>query len=131
MTSAYLLDTNAVVARLNGDNEIIRFIEENADEILFTSIVLGELYYGAEKSQRVEENIQKIDNLIRGRIVLNNDTQTARLYGRIHQQLRAKGRPIPQNDIWIAATAIQHDLILLTRDQHFNEIDALSTQNWQ
>jgi tRNA(fMet)-specific endonuclease VapC len=54
----------------------------------------------------------------------------ARFYGRVSHQLRVKGRPIPQNDIWIAALAIQHNLTVLTRDSHFAEVDGLATQSW-
>jgi tRNA(fMet)-specific endonuclease VapC len=58
------------------------------------------------------------------------DEQTARQYGRISQQLRKKGRPIPQNDMWIAALALQHGLTLVTRDAHFSHIDGLLLQDW-
>jgi tRNA(fMet)-specific endonuclease VapC len=52
------------------------------------------------------------------------------LYGRIAQQLRRKGRPIPQNDIWIAATALQYDLTLVTRDEHFKQVEGLALETW-
>ena len=56
------------------------------------------------------------------------DFDTARLYGRIKAELRRKGKPIPENDIWIAAAAIQYGLTLVTRDRHFDFIDGLSRQ---
>lgn len=55
---------------------------------------------------------------------------TARQYGEIKNKLRKKGRPLPENDIWIAALALQYDLILVTRDQHFDEIDNLKLVSW-
>ncbi len=59
--------------------------------------------------------------------LLGCDTQTARHHGRIKNQLRAKGRPLPENDLRIAAVARQHALTLVTRDKHFSEIDDLPT----
>ena len=55
---------------------------------------------------------------------------TARRYGTIKNELRRKGRPIPENDIWIAATAIEHALVLVTRDDHFRETDGLEIEAW-
>ena len=58
------------------------------------------------------------------------DQKTAREYGQIRLGLQVKGRPIPANDIWIAATALQHGLTLITRDAHFTEVDSLTIQAW-
>ena len=58
--------------------------------------------------------------------ILVCDTETARQYGRIKVELRRKGRPIPENDMWIAAVALQHGLTLATRDAHFDAIDGLT-----
>jgi tRNA(fMet)-specific endonuclease VapC len=55
---------------------------------------------------------------------------TAKHYAQIRHVLRVKGRPIPENDIWIAAVAIQYGLILLTRDAHFQAVDGLSLKSW-
>jgi tRNA(fMet)-specific endonuclease VapC len=62
--------------------------------------------------------------------VLGCDTATARQYGRIKNALRARGRPIPDNDIWIAAIALQHDLTLLSRDRHFGAVAGLVVETW-
>ena len=58
------------------------------------------------------------------------DTATAQQYGDIKNQLRAKGRPIPENDIWIAAIAMQYQLTLVARDGHFHEVDGLQVETW-
>jgi tRNA(fMet)-specific endonuclease VapC len=58
------------------------------------------------------------------------DKDTARFYGTVVMQLRRKGRPIPQNDMWIAATALQHNLTLLTKDTHFDEVNGLAREAW-
>jgi tRNA(fMet)-specific endonuclease VapC len=92
--------------------------------------VLGELYFGAEKSGRVEANIKRIDEFVSDQFVLNCDRETARWYGRIEFRLRDKGRPIRQNDTWIAAIAMQYSLTVLTRDAHFDEVDGLALASW-
>ncbi len=63
-------------------------------------------------------------------VVLGCDSDTARRYGEVKNALRLKGRPIPENDIWIAAVALQHGLTLITRDGHFNEIEELTVEAW-
>jgi tRNA(fMet)-specific endonuclease VapC len=69
------------------------------------------LYYGAYKSGRVEKNIQQIRDFIQVSEIIQCDESAADWYGQIKKQLRAKGRPIPENDIWIAAMALQYDYI--------------------
>lgn len=62
--------------------------------------------------------------------VLACDAETAQHYGQIKNRLRAKGKPLPENDIWIAALALQYGLVLVTRDAHFNKITSLSVVPW-
>jgi tRNA(fMet)-specific endonuclease VapC len=98
---------------------------------IFTpSIVLGELYYGARKSTRVPENLARIEEFAARSTVLVCDTETARRYGEIKDRLRQKGRPIPENDIWIAAIALQYELTLVARDAHFENVDDLKVETW-
>ena len=89
------------------------------------TVVLGELYYGTERSIRVDENTQRINEFASTTVVISCNQETARQYGRIKNALRAKGRPIPENNIWLAAQALQHQLTLVARDDHFREIDAI------
>jgi len=91
---------------------------------------LGNCNFGAQKSGQAKENLARIDEFASDSVVLGCDTQTARRYGEIKYTLQAKGRPIPENDIWIAAIALQHDLTLVTRDAHLGEIASLSTAAW-
>jgi len=102
----FLLDTNAIIA-LQRENEALKKLLTTATDIFVPVVAVGELYYGAYKSQRVEENRQNVAAFITGRVILPIDTDTADVYGQVKQSLRAKGRPIPENDIWIAALAIQ------------------------
>ncbi len=129
MNGRVLLDTNIVIA-LFAQEVVVQQRLAAADEVFISSIVLGELYYGAEKSSRVEANIARINTFAAGNAVLVCDTATAQFYGAIKNHLRAKGNPIPENDIWIAAIARQHQLTMVTRDGHFQAIDGLEVEQW-
>jgi tRNA(fMet)-specific endonuclease VapC len=111
------------------DPAVRRRVTEAA-EVFASSIVLGELYYGARKSTRIESNVQTVDQFAAANRVLSCDSTTAQHYGEIKDFLREKGRPIPENDIWIAATAKQHNLTVASRDSHFDYVDGLSTEHW-
>ena len=126
---SYLLDTVAAIALLNNDADIVKALDEKTDAFL-SVITLGELYFGVEKSQHPEENRRRVDAIAQRYEVHYLDNQTARFYGEATRRLRAKGRPIPQNDVWIAATALQHGLTLLTRDEHFKAVDNLPLKSW-
>ena len=125
----YLLDTNAIIALQKKDFSILALLEITS-EVFVPSIVIGELFYGAYKSNRSEENQKTVQDFAAGRVILAPDTNTANMYGQVKYALRIKGRPIPDNDIWIAALAIQYNLILLTKDQHFTEIANLPVRDW-
>jgi tRNA(fMet)-specific endonuclease VapC len=129
MSGKYLLDTNVIIA-LFADDDAVKSRLANADEVFISSIAIGELCFGAWKSVRVKENLERIDEFIADSVVLGCDTETARRYGEIKNALRMKGRPIPENDIWIAAIALQHDLALATRDSHFTEIEKFKVVSW-
>lgn len=129
MSGKCLLDTNIVIA-LFADESAVKENLARTDEIFVSSIMIGELYYGAHKSARSKENIARIDEFAQGNIVLACDAGTATFYGEIKNALRLKGHPIPENDIWIAAIALQHDLILVSRDAHFSEIEGLKILMW-
>ena len=92
--------------------------------------MLGELFFGAAKSGRPSENTAKVERFAAGRAVVSCDPEVAREYGRLKQRLKQKGRPIPENDIWIAAVAKHHGMVLVTRDGHFDEVDDLQTTKW-
>jgi len=129
MNGRYLLDTNVLIAYFAGEEQVGKAVD-TAEEVFLPSIVVGELYYGAGKSSRPSENLARIDALVLTSVVLVCDLETARRYGEIKNALRIKGRPLPENDIWIAALARQHDLTLVTRDTHFEQIDGLNMISW-
>lgn len=129
MNGRFLLDTNIVIA-LFADEAIVKNNLAQVREVFIPSIVIGELCYGARKSGRVEVNLARVDELVAGSTILVCDAETARQYGEVKNKLRLKGRPLPENDLWIAALALQHDLTLVTRDAHFQKVESLKTAAW-
>jgi tRNA(fMet)-specific endonuclease VapC len=125
----YLLDTNIVIAFFAREPGIVQAVSI-AGQVSVPIIVLGELYFGAHGSGRVAANLAQIEVLTRRTAIVPCDADTAEHYGRIKQDLRARGRPLPENDIWIAAVALQHNLTLVSRDRHFAEVGDLSLERW-
>jgi len=129
MAGSYLLDTNIVIALFASEPSAVDQFA-NANEVFLCGVVVGELYFGARKSARVTENVARVDALAATNPILDCDLDTSRQYGIVKESLRAKGKLIPDNDIWIAAIALQFGLILATRDAHFNEVDGLPIATW-
>jgi tRNA(fMet)-specific endonuclease VapC len=129
MAGRILLDTNIVIALFAEDSSVRERVRQ-AEEVFLPSIVLGELYYGAQRSAKVQANLSRIDELAATVPVLPCDIDVAKQYGLIKNYLRARGRPLPENDIWVAAIARQHALFLASRDLHFKEIDGLQLESW-
>lgn len=129
MPGRILLDTTVIIALLSEDQAVIGQLR-TADEVFVPSIAIGELFYGAYKSRQLQENIEIIRRFVHENTILPADWETAELYGRIKSRLGQRGRPIPENDIWIAAIALQYDLELAARDAHFAEVEGLASRSW-
>ncbi len=129
MNGRYLLDTNIVIAIFAQDASVA-FQLVTATEVLIPSIVIGELFFGAYNSTRKAENVQRIIDFIEANTIIPCDSETAKFYGQIKNNLKIKGRPIPENDIWIAAIAQQYHLTLISRDGHLNEVDSIKLEVW-
>lgn len=125
----YLLDTNIIIA-LFADEEVVKNNLAQANEVFVPSIAIGELCYGARKSGRPQENLARVNELVVNSTVLGCDAETALQYGEVKNNLRIRGRPLPENDIWIAALASHYGLTLVTRDAHFQEVESLQTLVW-
>ena len=121
-----LIDTNAYVEFKRGNQSVIEILRY-AQTIGINSVVLGELLAGFAVGRKIEENQQELNQFLESsRVkVFTLDEMTAKYYAVIYKQLRNKGKPIPTNDMWIAATAVQHKLTLLSYDKHFMNIDGL------
>ena len=102
----------------------------SAEKVYVPSLVLGELYFGARTSAQKDRNLSRIDEFAAANVVLVPDVATAREYGILKAAPRVKGRPIPENDMWIADIARQHGLTLLTRDAHFQDVENLTVGSW-
>lgn len=124
MNGRFLLDTNIIIALFAEDPIVHKWIA-NAEEVFIPCISIGELYFGAYKSLKIQENRARIDEFASSNTVLVCNTETAKRYGDIKNRLKEKGQLIPENDIWIAAIAQQYALILVTKDAHFNIVEDL------
>jgi tRNA(fMet)-specific endonuclease VapC len=125
----FLLDTNIVIALLEGDDSVVSQLGPAA-ELFVPATVFGELFFGAAKSGHPSENAARVLRFAAASSILNCDLDAAREYGQMKQRLREKGRPLPENDIWIAAAAKRYGLVLVTRYRHFREVDDLTVVEW-
>ena len=126
----YLIDTNIVIGLFASEPSIIERIKSQSGIISVPSIVIGELFYGAEQSSKKESNRKRIEEFAQTSLITDCDLDTARHYALVKSYLKSKGTPIPENDIWIAALAKQHRLTLVTRDKHFINIHELLLESW-
>ena len=94
-------------------------------------VVLGELHFGAQRALRREQAVTQVREFLTIAALLLPDENTAVEYGKLKAELAQAGRPIPENDIWIAAMARQHEIPLATRDAHFGVVLRLKILEWQ
>jgi predicted nucleic acid-binding protein len=123
-----LIDTNAYSAFMRGDDGIAQVLAR-ADKLYLNSVVMGELLGGFRMGIREAWNRKLLSQFLESpRMgVLPITDNTADYYALVHAELRRKGKPIPSNDLWIAASAIEHGAALLTLDTHFSHIENLKT----
>ena len=129
MNGRYLLDTNIIISLFAKDSQIHNRLSM-AEEVFVPCVAVGELYFGAYKSVKPEENLARVEEFALNNTVLPCDTGIAKKYGDIKSRLKEKGLPVPDNDIWIAAIAQQYALTLITRDSHFEAIENLRSETW-
>jgi len=124
----FILDTCFIIDVF--ENKInVKDFQKNKT-IYIPSISIGELYYGAFLSKLTSKNVAKITNFIFNFPTLSVDAYTSIPYGKIKADLKKKGTPIPENDIWIAALARQHEATLVTNDNHFQLIPNLTVLSY-
>lgn len=119
-----LLDTNVIIALFRRDADAGKALRD-AERILIPVTVVGELLAAARKGGPLEQETSHIEALIAAGQVLDCDLETAHHYAAVREELRRSGRPIPENDVWIAALARQHGLVLASRNPRFDEIQRL------
>ena len=120
------LDTNRYTDLCRGDPDVVECLER-VQEILVPFVVIAELRAGFSVGVRQRQNEVTLESFLRrtGVEPLFADDTTTRHYAALYKQLRAQGTPIPINDLWIAALAVQHNLALYTRDKHFHHLPQL------
>lgn len=121
------LDTNAYTALALGDSKALDIVT-SASELLLPVIVLGELHQGFRLGSQYKRNLARLNEFLEksGTIIGEVDDQTAKQYAEIILSLRAKGKPMPANDIWIAAICLCENASLLTANRHFDHIENLN-----
>jgi predicted nucleic acid-binding protein len=126
-----MLDTNVVVAFLNGDKSILKRMRAEVDKIALNTLVIAELDYGAKASQRAKENLEKLHRLVDVCQVVPFDIECAKVFGTIKSKLRSLGKPTDEMDGLIAATVMAHKATLVTADKkHFENIEGLKLEVW-
>lgn len=121
-----LLDTNAYSAMVRGHDEVCARVRD-CEQMIFSTVVLGELLAGFHHGSRYAKNRQELDEYLASPHVfwVPVTLTTADLFGRLWTALKARGKPIPTNDIWIAAHTIETDATLLSFDRHFDAVEDL------
>ena len=120
------LDTNRLTDLFQGDTGLAEWLE-TCEEIWIPLVVLAEIkagLYGGTQQHRNEILLRKLLSKTTVGVLLPN-RETAEHYARLFVQLKRAGTPVPDNDLWIAALVLEHDLLLITRDQHFQRIPQL------
>lgn len=129
----YLLDTNILIYLANRRSDAVaaRFARLRPGEIAMSCVTYGELRYGAEKSARREEVLTTLERLAERVPVLALDAAASRNYGRIRRALEQAGKPLGNNDLWIAAHALAQELVLVTNNEReFGRVPGLKMENW-
>lgn len=124
-----LLDSSVIIAHFRGKIDLFQ-LAAPGEPLFMPLVALGELWKGAFKSADPRRHLDKIAVLLKVVAVLNPDSATAEHYARASVVLEAKGQPIPENDLWIAAVALELDMPLAARDAHFDRIEGLTVLKW-
>ncbi|WP_256010197.1 type II toxin-antitoxin system VapC family toxin [Desertivirga xinjiangensis] len=125
----FLIDTSIIVDIFGGNTEFADKLSD-VNSLYISSIVLGELYVGINRVSNKTKHLKKLQSFLDLCTVLPVDDKTADYFGQIMASLFKKGKPIPTNDVWIAATAKQYALTLISKDAHFALVDDLLLYSW-
>jgi len=127
-----LLDTNVVIAYLNGNKTVSERIRAEIDRIALSTLVAAELDYGAKASKNAKKNLENLYRFLDIVLVIPFDLECAKSFGTIKSKLRSIGKPTGEVDALIAATATAHKAILATiNKKHFENIEGLKVEVWQ
>src|SRR5258706_5227005 len=124
---AYQLDTDWIISFLNGRPDAVEVVRKLADEGISLSVIsAGEVIEGLHRTPDPVRRIRQFEDFAANLEVIAPGMDVARQYGVLRSRLRAAGQPIPDNDLWIAATAVTFGLTLVSRDQHFSRVPGLA-----
>ena len=124
-----IVDTNALSAAAEHEPAAMQAVA-GADRLLIPVIVLGEYLFGIAHSRRHKDYERWLAGFVADSAVVEIDADTARHYAQIRTELKVAGRPIPSNDVWIAALCRQHASTLISRDQHFDSVQGIKRIAW-
>jgi predicted nucleic acid-binding protein len=124
-----ILDTNALSAFLDRNPAAIEVISESRD-LAIPVIVIGEFAFGIAQSRHREAYERSLQRMLDRCVVLDIGKETARHYAAIRLELKSAGKPIPANDMWIAALSRQHAMAVMSRDAHFGFVGGLRRRTW-
>ena len=124
-----ILDTNAVSGLLEGNPTLAALLVREVRHEL-PVIVIGEYRYGLARSRLRRRVLPLFEELIRESTVLPVTAATAVAYATVREALRAQGTPIPENDVWISALAIEHGLDIVSRDGDFDQVPGVRRRTW-
>jgi tRNA(fMet)-specific endonuclease VapC len=124
-----IIDTNALSAAADDDSSLIAILAR-AEQMTIPVIVLGEYRYGIAQSRHRATYDRWLEGLLRDCMVLDINEPTTHYYAEINVELKRLGKPIPTNDLWIAALCRQHALPLLSRDRHFDAVAGTKRIDW-
>ena len=133
MSQGYLLDTNICIyiTKHHPPEVRARFAQHRAAELGMSVVTFGELMYGAEKSQARDKALKVLDQLRSSIQVLEIPVVAGQHYGQIRARLEKMGKPIGNNDLWIAAHALSEDRALVTNNtKEFSRVEGLHLENW-
>lgn len=129
MSGEIALDTSVAIRFLNGDVTVVAAVLK-FPQVFLPLVVVGELLFGAENSTKPLQNLARYQEFIITCLVLPLGPQTATIYAQTRRILKGKGRPIPMNDIWIAAQCLEHGWVLVSDDKDFDYVDGLMLERW-
>jgi tRNA(fMet)-specific endonuclease VapC len=124
-----ILDTNALSAAADDDPGVVAVLAR-AEQMVLPVLVLGEYRHGIAQSRNRASYESWLAELLPDCVVLDVQEPTTHYYAEISLELKRKGKPIPTNDIWIAALCRQHSLPLLSRDRHFDLVAGIKRIDW-
>jgi tRNA(fMet)-specific endonuclease VapC len=128
-----LLDSNAISDLIRGDPQVTSRLARHTDVIVTSAVVIGEIHYGlsrlptGKKRSALEARAQQI---LSAMAIEEINGQIGASYGRLKASLESQGLNLGDNDVWIAATALTHGYILVTRDRIFSQVRALVVEDW-